>query len=58
MRILFMGTPDFALESLKALYEANYDIVGVVTTSVVQLARCYTINLNKLHGLPMNNQYC
>ena len=31
MRILFMGTPDFALESLKALYEANYDIVGVVT---------------------------
>lgn len=26
-----MGTPDFALESLKALYEANYDIIGVVT---------------------------
>ena len=31
MRILFMGTPDFALESLKALYEANYEIIGVVT---------------------------
>lgn len=31
MRILFMGTPDFARDSLKALYEANYDIVGVVT---------------------------
>lgn len=31
MRILFMGTPDFALESLKALYEAKYDIIGVVT---------------------------
>ena len=31
MRILFMGTPDFALESLKSLYEANYDIIGVVT---------------------------
>jgi len=26
-----MGTPDFALESLKALYEAKYNIVGVVT---------------------------
>lgn len=25
-----MGTPDFALESLKALYEAKYDIIGVV----------------------------
>ena len=31
MRIVFMGTPDFALESLKALYEAKYDIIGVVT---------------------------
>ena len=31
LKILFMGTPDFALESLKALYEANYNIVGVVT---------------------------
>lgn len=31
MKILFMGTPDFALESLKALYEAKYDIIGVVT---------------------------
>lgn len=31
MRIVFMGTPDFARDSLKALYEANYEIVGVVT---------------------------
>ena len=31
MRILFMGTPDFALESLKALVENNYDVIGVVT---------------------------
>lgn len=31
MRILFMGTPDFAHESLKCLYEEKYDIIGVVT---------------------------
>lgn len=31
MKILFMGTPDFAQESLNALHTANYDIVGVVT---------------------------
>ena len=31
MRILFMGTPDFAQESLKSLVEANYNIIGVVT---------------------------
>ena len=31
MRILFMGTPDFALFTLKALVEAGEEIVGVVT---------------------------
>lgn len=30
-RIVFMGTPDFAVESLKALVENNYHIVGVIT---------------------------
>ena len=31
MRILFMGTPDFAEESLKKLVEAGFEICGVVT---------------------------
>ncbi|MEI8086134.1 MAG: methionyl-tRNA formyltransferase [Paludibacter sp.] len=31
MRIIFMGTPDFAVESLKILVENNFDVVGVVT---------------------------
>ena len=31
MRILFMGTPDFALATLKALYESGENIVGAVT---------------------------
>lgn len=31
MNILFMGTPDFALKSLEAIYENNYNIIGVVT---------------------------
>lgn len=31
MRILFMGTPDFAQESLKCLYESKYNVIGVVT---------------------------
>lgn len=30
MRILFMGTPDFARESLESLYNAGYEICGVV----------------------------
>lgn len=32
MRIVFMGTPDFAVESLKALIDNGYNVVGVVTT--------------------------
>ena len=31
MNIVFMGTPDFALESLKALNEHNYNINCVIT---------------------------
>ena len=31
LKILFMGTPDFAQESLKSIYEAGFNIIGVVT---------------------------
>ncbi|WP_158796730.1 methionyl-tRNA formyltransferase [Pedobacter sp. L105] len=33
MRIVFMGTPDFAVASLNALVEAGYEIAGVVTAA-------------------------
>ena len=31
MKILFMGTPDFAKESLEKLVDSGYEIVGVIT---------------------------
>ena len=31
MKIIFMGTPDFARDSLEAVYNAGYEIIGVVT---------------------------
>ncbi|MDY3852729.1 MAG: methionyl-tRNA formyltransferase [Prevotella sp.] len=31
LRIIFMGTPEFAVESLKTLVEQNYNVVAVVT---------------------------
>lgn len=31
LRIVYMGTPDFAVASLKALVEGGYNIVGVIT---------------------------
>lgn len=31
LRIVFMGTPEFAVESLKALVESKFNVVGVIT---------------------------
>ena len=31
LRIVFMGTPEFAVETLKALVENGYNVVAVVT---------------------------
>ena len=31
MRIVFMGTPDFSVPTLKALVEAGHDVAAVVT---------------------------
>lgn len=33
LRIVFMGTPEFAVTTLKALVENNYNVVGVITAS-------------------------
>jgi methionyl-tRNA formyltransferase len=33
MKIVFMGTPDFAVASLSALVDAGFDVVGVVTAA-------------------------
>jgi len=32
MRVVFMGTPDFAVATLEAIYDSEHEIVGVVTT--------------------------
>ena len=39
IRIVFMGTPEFAVPSLKALVEGGYNVVGVVTTPDRQAGR-------------------
>ena len=31
MRVVFMGTPEYGVPSLKALIDAGYDVVGVFT---------------------------
>ena len=32
MKLVFFGTPDFAVPTLNALYESPHDVVGVVTS--------------------------
>ena len=44
LRIVFMGTPDFAVESLKILVESNYNIVGVITAPDKPAGRGQQIN--------------
>jgi len=39
MKVVFMGTPDFASESLKNLYEAGHEILAVVTNPDRQKGR-------------------
>lgn len=39
LRIVFMGTPEFAVPSLTALVESGYNVVGVVTTPDRQAGR-------------------
>ncbi len=43
MRILFMGTPDFALFSLRALVESGENVVGVVTQPDKPKGRGYSL---------------
>lgn len=59
MRVLFMGTPDFALFTLKALLEAGEEIVGVVTQPDKPKGRGYELQPPPVkvwaceHGIPV-----
>ena len=52
MKILFMGTPDFAVPSLKALIDNNHEIIGVVTK--VDSTRRGSRDLEMYHRLLRN----
>ena len=43
LRIVFMGTPDFAVESLRSLVEDGYQVVGVVTMPDKPVGRHQTV---------------
>ena len=43
LRIVYMGTPDFAVESLKALVEGGYNVVGVITMPDKPIGKSHSI---------------
>lgn len=58
-RIVFMGTPDFAVESLDAIVAAGYDVAAVVTTPDRPAGRGQKMSCSAVkryseeHGLPL-----
>lgn len=44
LRIVYMGTPDFAVESLRTLVDNGYNVVGVVTMPDKPIGRGHQIN--------------
>ena len=54
-RIVFMGTPDFAVGSLDALNKARYDIVGVVTVPDKPAGRGQKITYSPVKEYAMAN---
>jgi methionyl-tRNA formyltransferase len=49
LRVVFMGTPDFAVPSLKALVDVGCQIVAVYTQPPRSSGRGYKLNLTPIH---------
>lgn len=56
LRIVYMGTPDFAVESLKRLVEGGYRVVGVITMPDKPAGRGYKLQYSpvKQYALEKN----
>ncbi len=55
IRIVFMGTPDFAVASLKQLVEGGYNVVGVITAPDKPAGRGKKINESAVKKYAVDN---
>lgn len=59
LRIVYMGTPDFAVESLRCLVEGGYNVVGVITMPDKPAGRGHKVQFSPVkqyaleQGLPL-----
>jgi methionyl-tRNA formyltransferase len=55
MRIIFMGTPDFAVESLRILVENNYNVVAVITAPDKPVGRGQKLGVSPVKEYVLEN---
>ncbi|NDW09383.1 methionyl-tRNA formyltransferase [Dysgonomonas sp. 520] len=55
LRIVFMGTPDFAVETLKVLVENKYNVVGVITMPDKPSGRGHKIQYSAVKKYALDN---
>ena len=55
MRIIFFGTPDFAIPSLKILHESSHDVVAVVTAPDKQRGRGRNLSVTPIKQFALDN---
>lgn len=55
LRLVFMGTPDFAVASLKALFDGGYNVVGVITAPDKPAGRGKKINESAVKKYAVEN---
>ena len=56
MRIVFMGTPEFAVESLKVLVEHHYHVVAVITAPDKPAGRGQSIQMSAVKKYALANE--
>ncbi|MCB0400006.1 MAG: methionyl-tRNA formyltransferase, partial [Winogradskyella sp.] len=56
LRIVFMGTPDFAVATLKALLENNYNVVGVITAPDRKAGRGQKLKFSAVKEFALEHQ--
>ena len=57
MRLIFMGTPEFALPSLKKICTSNHQMVGVVTAPDRRSGRGQSISESPVKQFARKNNY-
>jgi len=55
MKIVFMGTPDFALPSLDKLYKSNHEVIAVVTAPDKERGRGQKVSFTPVKEFALHN---